>query len=108
MRLIEKSLESFLDYNNLNYTFKMEVTLKQTIIKQVLDEMMYLAGYDVKYLSYLKLNEEAKKRYTISQSAMDKWMNWGASHIEDRLRYNRIQAETEISWIHYNFGLLEK
>lgn len=86
----------------------MESNLIQTVTKEVLDEMMYLAGHKYSYAAYLNLNERAKQRVTMDQQALDRWMDWGSNHIQDRLGYSRFQAETEMAWIHYKFGISEK
>lgn len=86
----------------------MELKLTQTVIKEVLDEMLYLAGHTYSYAAYLNLNERVKQTIKMDQQALDRWMDWGSNHIQDRLGYSRFQAETEMAWIHYKFGISEK
>jgi hypothetical protein len=87
---------------------QIETTLKQRVTSKVLDKMMELAGYSLYYSDYLKLQDNQKNRYKITQQALDTWSRWAVQVIENELKCTTYEAELEVSWIQHNFALLEK
>lgn len=85
-----------------------ETTPKQRVTNKVLDKMMELAGYSLYYNDYIKLQDNHKTKYKITQQALDTWSRWAVQVIQKELRYTTYEAELEVSWIQHNFALLEK
>ena len=65
---------------------QIETTLKQRVTSKVLDKMMELAGYSLYYSDYLKLQDNQKSRYKITQQALDTWSRWAVQVIENELK----------------------
>ncbi len=85
-----------------------EITPRQRVTNRVLDKMMELAGYSLYYDDYLKLQDNQKERYKITQETLDLWSRWAVQIVEKELRCTTYEAEVEVSWIQHNFGLSQK
>lgn len=85
-----------------------ETTPRQRVTSKVLDKMIELAGHSLYYNDYLKLQDNQKERYRITQQALDLWSKWAVQVVQNELRCTTYEAELEVSWIQHNFGLLEK
>lgn len=87
---------------------QIETTPRQRVTSKVLDKMIELAGHSLYYNDYLKLQDNQKERYRITQQALDLWSKWAVQVVQNELRCTTYEAELEVSWIQHNFGLLEK
>ena len=82
-----------------------ETTPRQRVTNKVLDQMMVLAGHTLYYDEYLKLQDNEKSKYKISQKAIEVWSNWAVQLVQKELKCSLYEAEIELSWIQHNFGL---
>lgn len=85
-----------------------EVTPRQKVTNKVLDQMMVYAGHTLYYDEYVRLQENEKQKYTISEKALDLWSRWAVSVVQHELRCATQEAENEVSWIQHNFALTQK
>jgi len=82
-----------------------ETTPRQKVTNKVLDQMMVFAGHTLYYDEYLKLQDNEKNKYKISQKAIEVWSNWAVQLVQKELKCSLYEAEIELSWIQHNFGL---
>ena len=78
---------------------------KDIFVKDVINKMFEIAGYDVTYEDIKDRKDDWYTQWTMSTAQNDEWKDWGVSEIKKRFRYNKKWAEKEMGWINLMWGL---
>jgi hypothetical protein len=73
--------------------------------KEILENMMSIAGYDVTYEDLLKEEDGWWARYTMTQDQRDKWKEESIQLLRTKLRWPKWRAEDQMTWIELMWGL---
>ena len=73
--------------------------------KQILEDMMSIAGYDVTYEDLLKEEDGWWSRYTMTQEQRDKWVEDSINVLRKNLKWPKYKAKNQMVWIELMWGL---
>ena len=73
--------------------------------KDILENMMSIAGYDIAYEDLLKEEDGWWDRYTMTQEQRDKWKKESIQLLRTKLRWPKWRAEDQMTWIELMWGL---
>jgi hypothetical protein len=73
--------------------------------KDILENMMSIAGYDITYEDLLKEEDGWWDRYTMTQEQRDKWKEESIQLLRTKLRWPKWRAEDQMTWIELMWGL---
>jgi hypothetical protein len=73
--------------------------------KEILENMMSIAGYDITFDDLLKEEDRWWDRYTMTQEQKDKWKEESVQLLRTKLRWPKWRAEDQMTWIELMWGL---
>jgi hypothetical protein len=73
--------------------------------KEILENMMSIAGYDITFDDLLKEEDGWWDRYTMTQEQKDKWKEESIQLLRTKLRWPKWRAEDQMTWIELMWGL---
>jgi hypothetical protein len=73
--------------------------------KEILENMMSIAGYDVAYEDLLKEEDGWWSRYTMTQEQRDKWVEESINVLRKNLKWPKYKAKNQMVWIELMWGL---
>ena len=73
--------------------------------KEILENMMSIAGYDITFDDLLKEEDGWWERYTMTQDQRDKWKEESIQLLRTKLRWPKWRAEDQMTWIELMWGL---
>ncbi len=74
-------------------------------IKEILENMMSIAGYDLKYEDLLKEEDGWWSRYTMNSEQRDRWVKDSIKVLRNNLKWPKYKAEKQMGWIELMWGL---
>jgi hypothetical protein len=73
--------------------------------KEIIENMMSIAGYDVTYEDLLKEEDGWWSRYTMTQEQRDKWVEESINVLRKNLKWPKYKAKNQMVWIELMWGL---
>jgi hypothetical protein len=73
--------------------------------KEILENMMSIAGYDVAYEDLLKEEDGWWSRYTMTQEQRDKWVEESINVLRENLKWPKYKAKNQMIWVELMWGL---
>ena len=73
--------------------------------KEILENMMSIAGYDFTYEDLLKEEDGWWSRYTMTQEQRDKWVEDSINVLRKNLKWPKYKAKNQMVWIELMWGL---
>lgn len=73
--------------------------------KEILENMMSIAGYDVAYEDLLKEEDGWWSRYTMTQEQRDKWVEESINVLRKNLKWPKYKAKNQMVWVELMWGL---
>ena len=75
------------------------------ISKALINEMLKIAGHDVKYEDIVGRKDQWYYEWTMTEEQNKQWREWGVKFIKRHLKVLQQQAETEMAMFDMNYGL---
>ena len=73
--------------------------------KEIIMEMMKIAGHDISYEDLLKEKDGWWARYTMTQEQRDKWVDFSVNLLRTKLRWSKRKAVDQMKWVDLMWGL---
>jgi len=73
--------------------------------KEIIENMMSIAGYDVTYEDLLKEEDGWWSRYTMTLEQRDKWVEDSINLLRKNMRWPKYKAKNQMVWIELMWGL---
>ena len=73
--------------------------------KEILENMMSIAGYDFTYEDLLKEEDGWWSRYTMTQEQRDKWVEESINVLRKNLKWPKYKAKNQMVWVELMWGL---
>lgn len=73
--------------------------------KEIIMEMMKIAGYDISYEDLLKEKDGWWARYTMTQEQRDKWVDFSVNLLRTKLRWSKRKSVDQMKWVDLMWGL---
>ncbi len=73
--------------------------------KEIIIEMMKIAGYDISYEDLLKEKDGWWSRYTMTQAQRDQWVDFSVNLLRTKLRWSKRKAVDQMKWVDLMWGL---
>lgn len=73
--------------------------------KEILENMMSIAGYDLTYEDLLKEEDGWWARYTMTQEQRERWKKESVKVFRQKLRWPKWKSEEQVKWIDLMWGL---
>ena len=73
--------------------------------KEIIMEMMKIAGYDISYEDLLKEKDGWWSRYTMTQEQRDKWVDFSVNLLRTKLRWSKKKSVDQMKWVDLMWGL---
>ena len=73
--------------------------------KEILENMMSIAGYDFTYEDLLKEVDGWWSRYTMTQEQRDKWVEESINVLRKNLKWPKYKAKNQMVWVELMWGL---
>jgi hypothetical protein len=73
--------------------------------KEIIMEMMTIAGHDISYEDLLKEEDGWWARYTMTQEQRDKWVDFSVNLLRTKLRWSKRKAVDQMKWVDLMWGL---
>ncbi len=73
--------------------------------KEIIIEMMKIAGYDISYEDLLKEEDGWWARYTMTQEQRDKWVDFSVNLLRTKLRWSKRKSVDQMKWVDLMWGL---
>ena len=77
---------------------------KEKSVKDLINKMFEIAGYDVTYDDILGV-ENWFQKYTMTVEQSEEFKKWGKKYLMKELRMYAKQAEKEMDWFNLQWGL---
>jgi hypothetical protein len=73
--------------------------------KEIIENMMSIAGYDVTYEDLLKEEDGWWSRYTMTSEQRDKWVEDSINVLRKNLKWPKYKAKNQMVWVELMWGL---
>jgi hypothetical protein len=73
--------------------------------KEIIENMMSIAGYDVTYEDLLKEEDGWWSRYTMTLEQRDKWVEDSINVLRKNLKWPKYKAKNQMVWVELMWGL---
>jgi hypothetical protein len=73
--------------------------------KEIIENMMSIAGYDVTYEDLLKEEDGWWSRYTMTLEQRDKWVEDSINVLRKNMRWPKYRAKNQMVWVELMWGL---
>lgn len=73
--------------------------------KEIIENMMSIAGYDVTYEDLLKEEDGWWSRYTMTLEQRDKWVEDSINLLRKNMRWPKYRAKNQMVWVELMWGL---
>jgi hypothetical protein len=73
--------------------------------KEIIENMMSIAGYDVTYEDLLKEEDGWWSRYTMTLEQRDKWVEDSINFLRKNMRWPKYRAKNQMVWVELMWGL---
>jgi hypothetical protein len=73
--------------------------------KEIIENMMSIAGYDVTYEDLLKEEDGWWSRYTMTLEQRDKWVEDSINVLRKNLKWPKYKAKNQMVWLELMWGL---
>ncbi len=73
--------------------------------KEIIMEMMSIAGHDISYEDLLKEKDGWWARYTMTQEQRDKWVDFSVNLLRTKLRWSKRKSVDQMKWVDLMWGL---
>jgi hypothetical protein len=73
--------------------------------KEIITEMMKIAGYDISYEDLLKEKDGWWARYTMTQEHRDQWVDFSVNLLRNKLRWSKRKSVDQMKWVDLMWGL---
>ena len=73
--------------------------------REIIMEMMKIAGHNITYDNLLKEEDGWWSRYTMTQAQRDQWMDFSISLLRTKLRWTKKKSIEQMKWIDLMWGL---
>ncbi len=73
--------------------------------KEIIMEMMSIAGHDISYEDLLKEEDGWWARYTMTQEQRDKWVDFSVNLLRTKLRWSKRKSVDQMKWVDLMWGL---
>jgi len=73
--------------------------------KEIIENMMSIAGYDVTYEDLLKEEDGWWSRYTMTLEQRDKWVEDSINVLRNNMRWPKYRAKNQMVWVELMWGL---
>jgi len=79
---------------------------KQNILKELIDKMFSIAGYDIGYSDIVNRQDEWYSIYTMTEEENEEWIKWGVDYIRNTtwIKSKKL-AKKEMEWMNLMYGL---
>jgi hypothetical protein len=81
------------------------MTKDEKIVKDLIDEMFRIAGYDVKYEDIKDREDAWYTDWTMTEQQYDQWIEFGSEYIRKNKRLRKEKAKHAMAWFALNYGL---
>jgi hypothetical protein len=73
--------------------------------KEIIENMMSIAGYDVTYEDLLKEEDGWWSRYTMTLEQRNKWVEDSINVLRKNLKWPKYKAKNQMVWLELMWGL---
>ncbi len=73
--------------------------------KEIIMEMMSIAGHDISYEDLLKEKDGWWAKYTMTQEQRDKWVDFSVNLLRTKLRWSKRKSVDQMKWVDLMWGL---
>jgi hypothetical protein len=73
--------------------------------KEIIMEMMKIAGHDISYEDLLKEKDGWWARYTMTQEQRDQWVDFSVNLLRTKLRWSKRKSVDQMKWVDLMWGL---
>jgi hypothetical protein len=78
---------------------------ERLILKELIDKMFELAGYDLKFEDVEGRNDNWFQQYTMTQIQNEEWREWGTKLLTKKRRYGKKLADRQMRMLDLYCGL---
>ena len=78
---------------------------ERLILKELIDKMFELAGYDLKFEDVEGRNDNWFQHYTMTQIQNEEWREWGTKLLTKKRRYGKKLADRQMRMLDLYCGL---
>jgi hypothetical protein len=78
---------------------------ERLILKELIDKMFELAGYDLKFEDVEGRNDNWFQQYTMTETQNKEWREWGTKLLTKKRRYGKKLADREMRMLDLYCGL---
>jgi hypothetical protein len=78
---------------------------ERLLLKELIDKMFELAGYDLKFEDVEGRNDNWFQQYTMTQTQNEEWREWGTKLLTKKRRYGKKLADRQMRMLDLYCGL---